>query len=107
MTADQMPQPLLSIRRVFFHVSHCGVAGTGSSLMETVSRTLTAGFCAGRAGRPGPDSPDSLPSSFFCRLFSLLALTLSESELHEDAEEDVSLEDCGDDPGSGPWFLVF
>ena len=101
-----------SERRAFFHASNCGVIGRGSSLMESVSRTLTAGVRAGRAGRPGSDS---LSSSFFCRLFFLLALTfsdashlsLSESELHGDAEEDESLEDGCIGPGSGPSFLVF
>ena len=101
-----------SERRAIFHASNCGVNGRGSSLMESVSRTLTAGARAGRAGRPGSDS---LSSSFSCRLFFLLALifsdaihlSLSESELHEDAEEDESLEDGCIGPGSGSLFLFF
>ena len=101
-----------SKRRAIFHASNCGVVERGSSLMESVSRTLTAGVRAGRAGRPGSDS---LSSSFSCRLFFFLVLTfgdashlsLSESELHEDAEEDESLEDGRVGPGSSPSFLVF
>ena len=81
-------------------------------MMESVSRTSAAGVRAGRAGRPGSDS---LSSSFSCLLFFLLALifsdaihlSLSESELHEDAEEDESLEDGCVGPGSGPPFTVF